>query len=231
MRKCFSQNGSTASLSRPSQALAPIDWRRSRAVALHGNLGGLIYLNTRRRFGCGPLVTPRQCEQALDETIAAFVDARHPATGEVLFEEVYSTERRYGADPLTGMWPDVVAIPAAGFHTQHKFDPSGELCRPDSALNGTHRLEGVLMINSPDVTLGHSLTADLRDVAPTILHLLNLPAPATMQGRVLDEILPQRELPSPSSKTSPRFTLPSAGISAAEQVLVEARLRDLGYME
>lgn len=231
MQKCLSQNCSTASLSRPMQALAPIDWRRSRAIALHGNLGGLIYLNTRRRFGVGPLEIPRQYDQAADETIAAFVEARHSVTGEALFEEVYSTQQRFGVDPLSQMSPDIVAIPAPGFHTRHKFDPTSQLCRPDPTLTGTHRLEGVLMVNSPGVALGHSLTAELRDVAPTILQLLDLAAPASMQGRVLTEILPRSNVPTAAHFDLPRIAIPAASISAAEQASVEARLRDLGYME
>ncbi|MGH7195137.1 MAG: alkaline phosphatase family protein, partial [Candidatus Saccharimonadales bacterium] len=80
---------STAQLTRPLDSLLPIDWRRSVALALHGNLGGLVYLNTRERFGAGPLTTARQRAQALTDVTAAFEEVRHPESGERLFVDVY----------------------------------------------------------------------------------------------------------------------------------------------
>ena len=223
---------STAQLTRPLDSLLPVDWRRSVALALHGDLGGMIYLNTPERFGSGPVGTPRQREQALADAAAAFREARHPETNERLFVEITDTASRYGIDPVEKMWPDLVAIPAPGFHTRHKFDAAPQLLRGDPTLTATHRLEGVLMVHAAGVARGRSQTAELRDVAPTILHLLGMPAPARMSGRVLSEIL-SGAAPAPAGQSiddSPAaFQL--AGITDADQVCVEARLRDLGYLD
>ncbi|MEX2561561.1 MAG: alkaline phosphatase family protein, partial [Pirellulales bacterium] len=157
---------SSARLTRPLGCLLPIDWRRSVALALHGNLGGLVYLNTRRRFGGSALVTETQREQAVCDTIAAFDEARHPGTGERLFEETFGTAERFGQDPVERQWPDVVAIPAPGFHTRHKFESSPRLMRGDPNLVATHRREGVLLVDAPLMRIGQGHAADLRDVAP-----------------------------------------------------------------
>lgn len=229
---------STASMSRPCEGLLPIDWRRSVALTLHGNLGGLVYLNTPQRFGRGPVATPRQYDQTLEDVIAAFQEARHPETEERLFTDVWAVGDMAG-DPIEQRLPDVVAIPAPGFHTRPKMDRSGHLLRPDPALSGTHRQQGVLMLKAPGVMLGAHRAAELRDVAPTILAMLGLRS-EVMSGRPLGELFaPDCETPTRASigkatcLNSASRNVPVAGhqLSAAEKARVEQRLRELGYIE
>ena len=230
---------SAAGAERPLGSLAPIDWRTSRAVALHGNLAALVYLNTAARFGAGPIVSADQYDATLAETIAAFAEARHPETGEALFVHVEATRRQLGCDPLERSWPDVVAIPADGFHTRPKFDRAWRLMVPDTKLTGTHRTSGVLMIDAPGVQLGHTHSAELRNVAPTILAMLGGRPPTSMTGRVLDELWTGDGSPAPSRAERPVTPARAAEfasvtnhpLSAAQQGAVESRLRDLGYIE
>lgn len=230
---------STAGMQRPLASLAAIDWKRSRAVTLHGNLGGLVYLNTAARFGTGPIVTPRQYDQALDETLAAFREARHPETGEALFGEVAATRDRLGYDPRECAWPDVLAVAADGFHTRPKFDTARRLMVADSKLTGTHRASGVLLIDAPGVQLGQPRRAELRDVAPTILQMLGSGAPPSMTGRVLSELWGAGEATGPACPPAPHLTADAARDAADRrqvsdqlaQTAVETRLRELGYLE
>jgi predicted AlkP superfamily phosphohydrolase/phosphomutase len=222
---------STAQLTRPLDSLLPIDWRRSAALAMHGNLGALIYLNTPERFATGPLKTSRERDQALADVVYAFETATHPETGEPLFVEVFGTAERFDIDPVEKLWPDVVAIPAPGFHTRHKFDTLPQLVRGDSAMVGTHRLEGVLLVNAPQVIPGDYRPAELRDVAPTILHLLGMSVPTHMRGRALDNVLCSTARPALTGPHPASRELQLAGITDADQRCVEARLRDLGYLD
>jgi predicted AlkP superfamily phosphohydrolase/phosphomutase len=229
---------SAAGAERPLASLAPIDWRTSRAVALHGNLAALVYLNTQARFGAGPIVTSGQYDSALAETIAALAEARHPETDEPLFVQVAATRDQLGCDPLERSWPDVVAIPADGFHTRPKFDPGWRLMVPDAKLNGTHRAGGVLMIDAPGIRLGQSCDANLRDVAPTILAMLGGRAPATMTGRVLSELWGGEGARDSIDEARRIEFAHGSRIAAGVQELtpmaqstVESRLRELGYIE
>jgi predicted AlkP superfamily phosphohydrolase/phosphomutase len=230
---------SAAGAERPLGSLAPIDWRTSRAVALHGNLAALVYLNTAARFGAGPIVSADQYDSALAETIAAFAEARHPETGEALFVHVEATRGQLGCDPLERSWPDVVAIPADGFHTRPKFDRAWRLMVPDTKLTGTHRTSGVLMIDAPGVQLGHTHSAELRDVAPTILAMLGGRQPVSMTGRVLNELWTGEETPAEKPRATHLASAPDANhafdqphaFSATAQAQVESRLRELGYIE
>jgi predicted AlkP superfamily phosphohydrolase/phosphomutase len=222
---------STAQLTRPLDTLLPIDWRHSAALALHGNLGALVYLNTEERFATGPLKNSRQRDAALADVMHAFQSATHPETGERLFVEVFGTAERFDLDPIEKMWPDVVAIPAPGFHTRQKFDAHPQLVRSDPAMAATHRLEGVFMLHAPQVAAGTYRPAELRDVAPTILQMLGLRVPAEMTGEPLDDILRGGARLGCAGPQVADRELQLAGITDADQVCVEARLRDLGYLD
>ena len=55
---------------------------------------------------------------------------------------------------------------------------------------GDHRMEGILIAAGPAFRAGASpRQADLLDIAPTVLHLLGVPVPDDMDGRVLTELL------------------------------------------
>ncbi len=172
----------------PTRRLLPINWRRSQALTLHGETSALVYLNTPERFATKAILTSRQQEQAMQDVLAALAEARHPLTGEPLFREVYPTAERFSGNPLSRLWPDVIARPAPGFQVRHQPDRTGNLVRGDQSLTATHYEEGMLMIRAPGVALGRAYHGNLVDVAPTILDLLDLPPAPSMTGRVLEEI-------------------------------------------
>ena len=66
----------------------------------------------------------------------------------------------------------------------------GELCAAQDATpkEGCHEREGVLVMRGPGIRKGARLhECSNLDVAPTILHLMGIPIPAHMKGRVLEE--------------------------------------------
>jgi predicted AlkP superfamily phosphohydrolase/phosphomutase len=125
-------------------ALLPIDWRRTRAVSLHGENAALVYLNTPERFGRGPIKTHQQQKETLAEVIAALTEARHPLSGEPLFQSVFSTSERLGSDPLEKRWPEVIGIPTPGYQVRQRFDRARQLVRPDASLSGARTGEGFM---------------------------------------------------------------------------------------
>ena len=98
-------------------------------------------------------------------------------------------------------------------------------------MAATHRLEGVLLLHAPQVAAGTYRPAELRDVAPTILQMLGLRVPAEMTGEPLDDILRGGARLGCAGPQATDRELQLAGITDADQVCVEARLRDLGYLD
>ncbi len=133
------RGSSSASVRRPLAAMLPIDWRRSQAVSLHGDLAAMIYLNTPGRMGTGGLgamlTSPAARDQALADSMACLRQAMHPQLGIPLFDEVFSTAERFGKDPVEQGWPDVLGIPAAGFQTLS----SRARFRADARRSSPHR--------------------------------------------------------------------------------------------
>jgi predicted AlkP superfamily phosphohydrolase/phosphomutase len=223
--------GGTAAVARGASGVLPVDWKRSAAVALHGDLGAMIYLNRPERFRKGTVATPRQIEQTLEDVRAAISQARHPQSDEPLFANCLATAEMLGCDPIEQEWPDVVAIPADGFHTRTKLGPPGQVVLADDELTGTHRPTGVFMVRAPGVRAGQGCQGSLRDAAPTILHLLGIPPAAHMTGRVLSEMFTARTESEVTWRIDQASGRPAPVLSAAEQAVVEARLRDLGYLD
>lgn len=232
-RKQFNPRLNTANLVRRPRMLLPIDWRRSAATCLHGNLAGLVYLNTPERFGRGGLTSESQRERVSGEIVEMFLQATHPDTGEALFEDAYSSADRIDCDPIEARLPEVIATPSPGFHTRQKFDPTGRVMRGDPSLTGTHRKAGVLMLGVPAATIGQRHQASLRDVAPTILNLLGLGGGKEMQGEVLTEMIDATATSTEPGRQVPVVAHRHATLATAEHGTekLTQRLQELGYLE
>ncbi len=222
--------GSTASVDWSLHSVLPCNWKRSRVVALHGNLAGLIYLNTPERFGEGPVRGAAARRQTLAETTASLLETRHPETQEPLFEKVLLTEEHCPGEAVARMLPDLVAIPAPGFHTRTRLDGVGKLLRSEAELSGTHRREGVLVVDAPGVIPG-ACSAQLRDVAPTILSILGLAPLAECDGRVLTELFLAPAHAVSSRDPEHRQLAKGSTYRDEETAQIESRLRALGYMD
>ncbi len=223
------QGERSASLRLAARTRVALDWDRSPAVTLHGDLAAMVYLNRPERFGGGPIRTAAGIRQAESEIRAALRVARHPLDDTPLFTEVYSVRDRWNCEPLERCWPDVVAIPAAGWHTRSKLDGGGSVVGGDHDLTGTHRSEGVLIVASPGVQAGGHHAANLWDVAPTVLAMLGLNRPASMTGRVLPWVPCATQSAGLRSVEVAPVACPE--MSPEQLAVVEQRLRDLGYMD
>lgn len=68
---------------------------------------------------------------------------------------------------------------------------------PFANKSGSHRKEGVFIAYGPDIKDGSEiLGAKIYDIAPTILHMFDLPVPDDMDGRVLKEIFKEGSEPA-----------------------------------
>jgi arylsulfatase A-like enzyme len=102
-----------------------------------------------------------------------------------------------------------------------------------------HAQTGILIAKGPDINRDQQIPpARIVDLTPTILHLMGLPVPVDMDGRVLNEIFTKNSDPETREvdyTVSPSETsqedLPSEETrSPQEEAELESRLRDLGYL-
>ncbi len=220
----------------------PFDWKRTLAFAPHQDTAAMVYLNTRSRHAGAPLVTPRQIDEARNETAVALATARHPETGMPLFPQVISTADAYQIDPVAEGYPDLIALPDEPYWVRTKLGQGHAWVEADPNLPGTHRPDGIVALSGPGVAPGRTLQANLHDIAPTILSLFGLPIPSHVEGVPLACLphAPRQRQDGPSPALAGPHPAPSPStvpaedafeFSADEQAILERRLADLGYLE
>ncbi|RME81242.1 MAG: hypothetical protein D6775_14085 [Caldilineae bacterium] len=223
---------------------ADIDWSRTLAYST-GNLGN-INLNIKGRDPQG-VVEPDEVEQVIAQITQGLLALRDPDTGEPMVAEVMRREEIYSgphveqAPDLLIRWRDDKYLATKDyegrpdgpiFGVKQKFGRHGAAYALDQT--GTHIIEGICMFYGygvrPQVQLRD---AQLIDLAPTILHLLEVPIPRAMDGRVLTEPF----VPAIAGRP-PRYEEyerdigagPGIDLSADEEEAIRARLQGLGYV-
>jgi predicted AlkP superfamily phosphohydrolase/phosphomutase len=212
-----------------------IDWSRTKAYA-QGNFGQ-IFVNEKGRQpeGC---VEPEDAPGVIDEIRHRLRELLHPATGRPLVERVYERDEIYEG-PQSSLAPDLtVVLSDWRYRTIGLYDfTTREVISEAFGPTGDHRMEGVFVGAGPAFQAGAKPQgADLLDIAPTVLHVLGVPVPSDMDGRVLNELLDPNVVPamdlfpaSPSSSSSPGEPVPVA-YSKEEDAAIQERLADLGYL-
>jgi predicted AlkP superfamily phosphohydrolase/phosphomutase len=165
-------------------SLSNVNWAKTKAYS-RGNYGQ-IYVNLKGREPQGCVRPGSEYEEVRKSIKQDLLSARDPATGELMFDRVYLREEIY-TGPYVDEAPDVVFLPrdmknkALGTleFTSNRFD------FPVYGNSGDHRMEGILLGLGPAFRQGVRLNPlSILDIAPTVLHLLGLPVPRQMDGKV-----------------------------------------------
>lgn len=205
-----------------------VDWSRTRAYSI-GHVGQ-IFTNLKGREPEGIIEPGAEYESVRQQVVGALRDLRHPDTGQPLVDKVIPGDQvAYG--PYAHRSPDLhvvmdgyqtIAFPL--FATDSRI-----VTRQIRGDSGCHRLHGIFIASGAEIRKGQTVeNAHIMDLAPTILHLMELPVPADMDGRVLIEALTSSR--PVDRKSSPVGDDAEVGLSAKETAEVEERLRALGYL-
>ncbi|MDR3632826.1 MAG: alkaline phosphatase family protein [Isosphaeraceae bacterium] len=209
-----------------------IDWSRTRAYA-QGNFGQ-IFLNLKGRQpqGC---VAPEDARPLLDDLKAGLQAIPHPETGAPLVEHVYERDELYEG-PHAHLAPDLTVVLGDWKYRTiglHDFT-TNRVISPAFGPTGDHRLDGVLIATGPAIRAGGRPSgARLLDIAPTVLHLLGVPVPGDMDGRVLSELLDPAitaAVPVPANAGAAQPAPVVSGYTEEEDEAIQQRLADLGYL-
>ena len=203
------------------------DWSRTKAAVVYAYQMGFVYVNMVGRGPLGIVEPGREYEALVTDLIARFRELRHPVTGAKLLEDVVRGADIYPAADNGIQVPDVVLVPVDGYG----FSFSISDAPPKISEEGTHRHNGVVLFDGASVTRsGSEFHPNLIDLAPTMLHLLDLPVPSDMDGRVLEEIL--------ATKCAVRYEEVDNSVDRvtrsygpAETQIIAQRLKGLGYLD
>lgn len=158
--------------------------------------------------------------------------------GERVVKGVWRREEIYSGKYLKEI-PDIVFLSTNG------YVPKGAIVRqvfsPEPLPKGkkadhSFARDGILAAFGPGVAQGRRITgAEILDLAPTILHIMDVDVPVGMDGRVLGELFEEgsemdREVRYQDLELSKRDTA-SAALSEEEEQVLKERLRGLGYID
>lgn len=183
--------------------LAGIDWSKTRAFAI--GLTG-IFLNLKDRFSQGIVESGDEAERLCKEIAEKLGSIVDPATGNRAIKRIYQSAKVYNG-PYKTHAPDLIIGYERGYRVSWEAangQTSREIFHANTrAWSGDHCVDpsvvpGVLFCSQP-------LTTDfprLLDIAPTVLNLFGIEAPAYMDGKVLSLGEPE------SSKTEQHSSIP-----------------------
>jgi predicted AlkP superfamily phosphohydrolase/phosphomutase len=215
------------------QGLQAIDFGRTQVYQFPMKCPPLtgIVINTQGRQPQGT-VPPEQYEQLREQVMTAVRSLKDPRTGEAVVREVYRREDLYHGEYVDRA-PDIIVW----CHDQYKEGPLaqgpvvGQVPFDELVqVPGSHDERGILIAAGPGIAPGKEIDgANLIDMTPTILHAMELPVPADMDGRVLTELFAdEREVRSVELALA--RSSEQSFLSEDEEQQIKDKLKGWGYL-
>ena len=227
---------------------ASIDWELTSAYA--DELMGTIRINLKGREPQGIVEPGSEYEHICNQIIHELYRLKDPQTELPIVEKVYKREDLFRGDyvhaapDLIIKWKDDLYSPLPSLYAKTKKpeDFFGIIEPEDTSearmyhTSGDHRQDGIVLIKGIGIKGNYHLQGTrLIDIAPTVLHIMGLPVPSEMDGRVLVEALTEEFLqrhPVDDKKSGGSLKDFQKGTySEEESELIRERLRSLGYVE
>lgn len=221
-----------------AEATQAIDWQRTQ---LYYAADGGLRLNLQGREPQG-IVSPGAAAEKLKQSLTQkLLQISDPLTGQTIIAQVYAAEALYHGR-FARQAPDLIVEPRREAEDARcnvvldgRVGPVTDgLFGPAAPYSGNHAPTGILIAWGPDVQAGHTLpSANITDLAPTILAAMDVPIPETMDGRLLTAVFAPGKAPTPVyTQTAEANEFPAAAaFDAAAEEAVSKRLRELGYLE
>jgi predicted AlkP superfamily phosphohydrolase/phosphomutase len=184
-----------------------IDWNATEVV---GSGQGPLYFKSGSK------------KEAIKADIAEKLTALNTPSGQPVASEVFDKEDAYQGKHLNTA-PDQVIDQAPGIHISDGVGVDTVFDDP-SRWNAENDRDGLFLVAGEAFSSGNRESISIKDIAPTVLHLMDLSIPRDMEGNVLD-VFESKEI-DPEYREPINIT--GEKISTGSEV--EGRLEDLGYI-
>lgn len=204
---------------------------KGKLVKLHDYIGG-VWIHSASRGGP---VADEDVPKFRDSIIDRLRSLINQGTGTPIVAGALPRDLVFTGDRVTSA-PDVIFF----LDDRYGLDPAPReqalIYKWDPPNSGTHRSDGIFLLAGEGIAMGDPATPlRIEDCAPTILHLLGLPVPGAMDGRVIVEALSPEFLASRPVQLSGDTYTASTGAgswdSDDDQAEIMERLRGIGYVE
>jgi len=220
-----------------------VDWSRTKAYS--DEMRGNIRINLKGKKEKGIVLPGPEYENLINMIKQKLLEIVDPETDEKIFENIYSREEIYDG-PFVEKAPNIllerkesgylpIYRPSCTVKNSGFFQAfAKEDVAKDPPPNGGHSLKGILLMKGKGIKRRCEIKgAKIIDLAPTILHLMGLSIPNSMHGKVLEGALEEdyREQNPIRFKFDDSVSSSNIGeYTEEESKIIEARLKDLGYL-
>jgi predicted AlkP superfamily phosphohydrolase/phosphomutase len=210
-----------------------LDWSRTVAYAASPSSQGIHVV--RRAGADGAAITAPAYDRLVRELADGLRRIPHPVSGKPLVVDVELRQSAF-AGPYEALAPDLTLVLADGAAVS--ILRSDTLVRTREEPKGNHRPDGIFAACGPGIRSGAALERlSIVDVAPFLLHSLDVPVPSDMSGRVPAEAFepeallrrPPRLADAPGEWVAPADN--EVVYDREEEETIVGRLRALGYVE
>lgn len=210
-----------------------IDWNSTKAYFSSLDSQG-IRINLKGREPNGVVEPGKEYEELRQYLKNALLRIRNPYTNEKVVEKAFFREEIYKG-PYVDEAPDIV-IQTYDYRTMCRYNNTDVESVFEKIRDGQgwHKLMGIFAARGhPVKTSGGIDNAEIIDIAPTVLHLMGLPVPKDMDGRVLSHCLTDSFMESNAVryediKTDKRPV--NEAFLAEDESEIKRRLKALGYL-
>ncbi len=239
--RCFRMgNGRIANRIESGVRFGGIDWSGTMAFSEELNYFPSIWLNVRGCEAAG-VIPSGEYRRVCAEIIARLLEWKDPVRGSKVVRRVWQRDEVYDG-PQVGLAPDLIldlATPDGYSYSclssRGQAGPAVERLNADAlvggkrhGMSGSHRPDGLFVLAGGGIASQRVSGTHIADMAPTILALTGLQAPAGWDGRAIlcvgaaDEALAEAEAAAPA---------PELPYDAVDEAVLRERLTQLGYLE
>lgn len=208
--------------------ISNINWQKTKAY-MDSQFG--ISINLKKREPQG-IVDLDECEKIKNFLIKNLKELCDPETGEKIIKAAFKREEIYSGNHLSES-PDILFSLKPGYNTSEKL--ISKITSQQTNTSGFHSMNGIFMIRDRRIIKKKSIEeARILDITPTILYLMGVPVPKSMDGRVLTELFKKEYLKSnPIEYVKEDIKVKKTKLdvySKEDQERIEKRLKGLGYL-
>lgn len=209
-----------------------VDWKKTKAYLLTGSEKCVnINLEGRDFKGC---VKSDEYENLRDYIIEKLYELKDPETGVRVIERVYKREEIYHGDWVENA-RDLLVITKDGYFLRPELFDEAVSEKANYDISGCHRKRGIFMCFGKDIKKGFEIEdVSVLDFMPTVLHLMNIPLPKDLDGRILKEIFGDMSEPKKRVEKYMDYKKRKSHIRKVieeDEDLVKDRLKGLGYLD